>query len=101
MSPLEAALTIALLVLPFHLAIQWQLSLHANPRYVRKHGVVICREEILERTGSIVGHYRGRDIPGTVVFMGMQYRFAGIVPPAYQVKARELVLAPGLVYLTD
>lgn len=101
MSPLEAALLVVILVLPFHLLIQWQLGLQSDPRYLRKHGVVICREEILERTGETVGHYRGRDIPAVVVFMGMHYRFAGVVQPAYQVKSRELVLAPGLLYITD
>ena len=35
------------------------------------------------------------------VFMGMRYRFAGIVPPAHRVKARELLLPPGLLYVTD
>lgn len=101
MSPLEAALTVALLVLPFHLAIQWQLGLQASPRYVRKHGVVICREEVLERLGDTVGRYRGHDIPGAVVFMGMQYRFAGVVAPSYQVQSRELMLPSGLLYITD
>ena len=101
MSPLEAALTVALLILPFHFLIQWQLGLESSPRYLRKHGVVIRREEILEHVGETVGQYRGREIPAAVVFMGMHYRFAGVVHPAYQVKSRELVLAPGLLYVTD
>lgn len=101
MSPLEAALLIAVLVLPFHLFLQWQLALQCDPRYLRKHGVVIRREEILEGCGEVIGRYCGRDIPSALVFMGMQYRFAGVVPFAYRVKSCELLLAPGLLYRTD
>lgn len=101
MSPLEAALLIAGLALPFHFFLQWQLGLQCDPRYLRRHGVVIRREEIIERSGEVVGHYRGRDIPAELRFMGMTYRFSGIVPGSYRVHARELLLAPGLLYLTD
>jgi hypothetical protein len=101
MSPLEAALLIVVLTLPFHFLVQWQLALHCDPRYLRKHGVVIRREDILERSDEIIGRYRGRDIPGALVIMGMHCRFAGIVPPGYRVKTRELLLPPGLLYLTD
>jgi hypothetical protein len=55
----------------------------------------------LEASGEVIGRYRGRDIRDAVLFMGMRYRFAGIVPPAHEVRARELLLAPGLLYLTD
>ena len=101
MSPIEAALLVAVLTLPFHLFLQWQLALQCDPRYLRKHGVVIRREEILEGRGEVIGRYCGRNIPGALVFMGMQYRFSGIVPSAYRVKSRELLLAPGLLYQTD
>ena len=101
MSPLEAAALIVLLTLPFHLLVRWQLGRECDPRYLRKHGVVIRREEILECSAEVIGRYRDRDIPAALVFMGMQYRFAGIVPAAYQVQTRELLLAPGLLYITD
>ncbi len=101
MSPLEAAALVAVLTLPFHVLIQWQLGRHCDPRYLRKHGVVIRREDIVEPGGEIIGCYRGRDIVDALVFMGMRYRFAGIVPPAHRVKARELLLPPGLLYVTD
>ena len=99
--PLEAALLVALLTLPFHLLVQWQLGLQSDPRYVRKHGVVIRREEILEFHGEVIGRYRGRDIRDCVLFMGMRYRFAGIAAPSHEVQARQLLLTPGLLYITD
>jgi hypothetical protein len=101
MTPLEAALLIAVLTLPFHLLMQWQLGLQCDPRYLRKHGVVIRRDDVVERSGAIVGRYREHEISEALVFMGMRYRFAGIVPASHRVKARELVLPPGLLYLTD
>jgi hypothetical protein len=101
MSPLEAALLIVALTLPFHLLVQWQLGLQCDPRYLRKHGVVIRREDIVERSRETVGRYRGVDIPAALVFMGMNYRYAGIAPPGYRVKSRELVLPPELLYVTD
>lgn len=101
MSPLEAALLVALVTLPFHFLLQWQLGLQCDPRYLRKHGVVIRRDEVVERGGEVIGRYRGCDIASALVFMGMHYRFSGIAPPSYRVGARELLLAPGLVYVTD
>jgi hypothetical protein len=101
LSPLEAALLVAVLTLPFHLLVQWQLGLQSDPRYLRKHGVVIRREEVVEFSGEVIGHYRGRAIREAVVFMGMDYRFARIVAPSYNVQARELLLPPGLLYVTD
>jgi hypothetical protein len=100
LSPLGAALLVALLTLPFHLLVQWQLGLDSDPRYLRKHGVVILREEILEFDGEVIGRYGGRDIPRGLVFMGMHYEFSRVVPASYEVQARELLLAPGLLYVT-
>lgn len=101
MTPLEAALLIVALTLPFHLLVQWQLGLQCDPRYLRKHGVIIRREDIVERSEEVVGRYRDVDIAAALDFMGMNYRFVGIVPPGYRVKARELVLPPALLYVTD
>ena len=63
--------------------------------------MVIRRDDVVERGNEIIGCFAGRDIPEALVFMGMQYRFAGIVPEAHRVKARELLLPPGLLYVTD
>lgn len=101
MSPIEAALLVAALALPFHFLVQWQLGLLSNPRYLRKHGVVICREDAVQYSAEVIGSYRGRDIHESVRFMGMKYRFERVATPSYQVRSRELLLAPGLVYVTD
>jgi len=101
MSPIEAALLVAALALPFHLAVQWQLGLLSSPRYLRKHGVVICRDDVVQYGAEVIGSYRGRDIHESVVFMGMHYRFERVATPSYEVQPRELLLAPGLVYVTD
>lgn len=38
---------------------------------------------------------------GSVLFMGMRYRFDRVAEPSYRVRSRELLLPPGLVYVTD
>ena len=101
MGPIEAALLIAALALAFHFVVRWQLGLLASPRYLRKHGVVICRDGVVEYSGEVIGSYRGCDIRESVVFMGMRYRFERVANPSCPVKARELLIAPGLVYVTD
>jgi hypothetical protein len=101
MSPIEAALLIAALALAFHFVVRWQLGLLASPRYLRNHGVVICRDDVVEYSGEVIGSYRGCDIHESVVFMGMRYRFERVASPSCPIKARELLIAPGLVYVTD
>lgn len=101
MSPIEAALLVAVLALPFHLAVQWQLRRLSDPRYLRRQGVVICRGEILQRGGPVIGRYRDEDIYASVLFMSMEYRFDRIAAPSCPIGARELLLPPGLVYVTD
>lgn len=101
MSPLEAALLVIALVLPFHLLVQWQLGRLLDPRHLRRRGVVIRRVEAVQRAGEIIGRYRGEDIHASLHFMGLTYRFDRIAPPRYGVGRRELLLPPGLVYVTD
>lgn len=101
MSPIEAALLVAALALPLHLLVQWHLGLLSSPRYLRKHGVVICRKDAVQYSAEVIGSHRGCDIHACVIFMGMKYRFERIATPSYQVRSRELLLAPGLVYVTD
>lgn len=102
MSPIEAALLVAALAAPFHLAVLWQLSRLSDPRYIRAVGVVIQREDILE-CGDVIGHYAGREIYQCVRFMGMEYRFDRVAKPSYRdyICSKELFLEPGLVYVTD
>jgi hypothetical protein len=101
MGPIEAAFLIAALALAFHFVVRWQLGLLASPRYLRKHGVVICRDDAVDYSGDVIGSYRGCAIHEAVVFMGMRYRFERITSPCCPIKARELLIAPGLVYVTD
>lgn len=103
MSPIEAALLVALMVLPFHLFIQYYLSRLENPRHIRASGVVVEAECAFARHGELIGEYCGHAIYADVEFMGMVYRFDRIAPRSYRhnVVARELYLDPGLVYITD
>lgn len=103
MNALEAVVVMALIVLPFHLAIQFQFDRLADPRHIRSKGVVIVRPGALQGHGEAIGSYSGCDIWASVTFMGMEYRFERIVKPAYagRIGARELYLEPGLLYRTD
>jgi hypothetical protein len=102
-SPLEAALLAAVVALPFYLLVRWELGRLADPAYLRAHGVAIRSEKAIERRGTVIGSYCGREIYSEVGFMGMVYRFDRVAPRSYcdRVGARELFLEPGLVYLTD
>lgn len=103
MNPIEASLLVAALAAPLLMLVQWQLVRQYDPRYLRERGVTIRREEVLESHGEPVGRFAGREIWASVTFMGMLYRFDRIERPAYrtEVRARELFLEPGLVYLTE
>jgi len=103
MSPLEAALLMAILVLPFHFAVQYQLDRLDDPAWLREHGVVIVKESALSGHADPIGKYRGHEIWRAVTFKGMTYRFDHVARPAERerIHARELYLEPGLVYLTD
>lgn len=96
-----AVLIMLCLVLPLHAVVMWQFSRWESPEYFRRHGVVIRRREALEQVGTVIGAYCGAPVHDTVTFMGMAYRFHGIVPPAYRVRASELYVDPGLLYRTD
>jgi hypothetical protein len=103
MSPLEAVALMALIGLPWHLLVLWQLNRLDDPAYLRQEGVVILRDEALQGHAMQVGRYKNRPIWETVTFMGMVYRFDHIVPRGYRwsVGERELYLEPGLLYRTD
>jgi hypothetical protein len=50
MNPLEAAVLVALLVLPVHLLLQWQLRRLPDPKHLLERGVVIRREGLIYKT---------------------------------------------------
>lgn len=102
MGPIEAALVVAALLLPGHLLIHWQAARACDLRDARGCGIVIRREEILERRAPVLGQYRGQSVHASVVFLGLEYRFDRVVMPAYRerVGGRELFVEPGLLYVT-
>ena len=89
------------LTLPFHWAVMAQLARSESPEYFRRYGVIIRRTEALEARTEVIGHYRGTPIHRSVTFKGMEYEFAGVVPPRYQsrIGENELYLDPGLRYV--
>ena len=58
-------------------------------------------ERVLEGRGEVIGSFRGRDIYAWVRYLGMTYRFDRTLPRWRGVRERELLLEPGLVYVTD
>jgi hypothetical protein len=100
-SPLEAALLVAVLALPLHLVVLWQLARLDDPAYLRVHGVVVVRESALDGHSEAIGDYAGRHIWGSVTFKGMRYRFDRRATPRERerIRAGELWLEPGLVYV--
>jgi hypothetical protein len=80
-----------------------QLVERAGPAYLRARGVIVVSERALQERAAPIGEYLGHPIWGSVRFMGMEYRFARIVDPRVRspIAPRELLLAPGRVYVTD
>ena len=101
MTPIEAVLLVAVLALPLHALVIWQLDRQEDPAYLRAHGVVVVRESALDGHADAVGEYAGRSIWGSVTFMGMVYRFDRVARPRDKEKIGpgELYLDPGLVYV--
>jgi hypothetical protein len=103
MDALEAIMLVALLVLPFHWLVRRELDKLEDPGYLRRHGLVIVAPGALDAHTAPIGRYQDREIWGSVTFKGMRYRFDRIVSEGdrERISARELYLAPGLVYVTD
>jgi len=101
MSPLDAAVIAALLALPFHWAVQRELARQADPAYLRRHGVVIQSLRAIDACAAPIGAYMGQPIWASVTFKGMIYRFDRVVPSGERdrIRAGELFVAPGLVYV--
>lgn len=103
MSPLETGALVALLALGIRWLVQRELDKLEDPRYLRRHGVVIVVPSALEAHSEPIGRYNGSEIWGSVTFKGMLYRFDHIARARERerLSARELYLPPGLVYVTD
>ena len=91
------------MALPLHWLVEHELAKLADPRYLRKQGIVVTGLQALEAHAPAIGTYMGREIWASVTFMGMVYRFDHIVPAARReaIGPQELYLEPGLVYVTD
>ena len=103
MTPLESALLAIAMALPLFWLVHRHFRLLLDPRFLRTQGVVIVADRILEERSAPIGVYKGYPIWGSVTFMGMQYRFDRVIDARHRehIKARELYLEPGLVYVTD
>jgi hypothetical protein len=103
MAPLEAALLILIIALPFHWLVLREFDRLTDPAHIRRKGVVIVVEDVLQARSEPIGRYMGRPVWATVTFMDMQYRFDRVIDRRKRnsIAARELFLEPGLVYVTD
>lgn len=71
--------------------------------YLRARGVIVVSERVLQDRSPPIGEYLGHPIWASVRFMGMDYRFSRVIDPRMgdAIRPRELLLAPGRVYVTD
>jgi hypothetical protein len=101
-NPLEAAVLIAGFALVLHRVVQSQLERLCDPAYLRRQGVVVVVEDVLQSHSAAIGSYMGRSIWGSVTFMGLEYRFDHVLSPLGKERLApgELYLEPGLLYVT-
>jgi hypothetical protein len=101
MTPVDAAIMILALALGLLRIVCWQLD-KAAAEDLRRCGVVIVRERVLEACSQPIGEYLGHQIWRTVTFRGRVYEFDRIQPRSRceALAAGELFLDPGLVYVT-
>lgn len=97
----DLVLLIAALTLAFCWAVMFALIWWESPESFGRFGAIILRPEGLDGHTEEIGRYGGAPIYRSVSFKGMQYEFAGIVPPHYcqRIDQDELCLEPGLLYL--
>jgi hypothetical protein len=103
MGPLDAAVLVLLLYLPFHWLVARELKRMNDPAYLRRKGVVLVSKDVLEGHSAPIGAYMGSPIWGSVRFKGMEYRFDRVVDrrDRERIRAGELYLDPGLVYVAN
>jgi hypothetical protein len=97
---LELAVLVTALVLPLRWAVSSELARWESPEYFRRFGVIVRRPEALDGHSEAIGRYADAPIYRSVSFKGMEYEFAGVVPPRYcsRIDENELYLEPGLLY---
>jgi hypothetical protein len=98
---LEIAVLVTALVLPLRWAVSSELARWESPEYFRRFGVIVRRPEALDGHSEAIGRYADAPIYRSVSFKGMEYEFAGVVPPRYcrRIDENELYIEPGLLYL--
>ena len=103
MDPMSPVAFGALLALPFHLVVLRYIAVHTDPALLRKQGVVIVHDRVLEERSAPIGEYMGSPIWGSVTFRGLVYRFDRIVRRRDRnlTGPGELYLDPGFVYHTE
>ena len=103
MEPLECAVLAIVMALPFVWLLHRHFRLLSDPRYLRGQGVIIVADRALEAHSAPIGSYMGCPVWGSVTFLGMLYRFDRVIEARERerIKARELYLEPGLVYVTE
>ena len=103
MDPMSPVAFGALLALPFHLVVLRYIAVHTDPALLRKRGVVIVHDRVLEERSAPIGEYMGSPIWGSVTFKGLVYRFDRIVRRRDRdlTGPGELYLDPGFIYRTE
>jgi hypothetical protein len=101
MTPVDAATLVLALTLGMLRIMSRELD-KAEALDLRRHGIVIVRERVLEAHSQPIGEYLGHEIWQTVTFRGMVYDFSRVQPAAQResLSPGELYLEPGLVYVT-
>jgi hypothetical protein len=99
---LETVLLAATLVPAIYLLVEMERGRVSDPEHVRRFGAAVARDA-LEQEPGVIGSYDGAEIHGYVRYLGMRYRYEGVVPTHYRssVQAGELFVEPGLLYVTD
>ena len=96
--PIDAAILFLILALPLHFLVLRHFDQLRDPAYLRRQGIVVRVDSVLDAQSPPIGEYQGRPIWGTVTFQGMDYRFDR-VQQRKALGAGELFLEPGLVYV--
>lgn len=88
------------LLIPVWLALR-EMREMARPERLRELGIVVLSTRAFDEVSEVIGHYMGCDIYRCVTFHGMRYIFDGVGPPGLKraLRARQLFLEPGLVYV--
>lgn len=97
-----AGLVIGAALLPVLLVTRSELRRLGDPDHLRQSGVFVRNLAALDAVADVIGRYNGAEIYRFVVFKGMHYEFDHIVPPLLprEVHEKELLLEPGVVYVT-